>query len=173
VFPLLAAIAPSIVQYVGSQLRGKSKVIDEGLNVVQQALGKPVNSLADAEYMMKNATPEQIAALKAGDLDFYKNYNQMIVALVNAEVEDRRNAQLNQQQTQSFMPQIIVAVLSIGLFYIFYLLFNDATNLNIEEKDIIYLIIGTYIGKWADSISFFMGSSFGSRAKDFIGGNKG
>lgn len=164
--PLLAAAIPSIVGAIGSAIRGKNKVIDAGLDVVQNIVGHPVNSLEDVNY--KDLTTDQITALKKADYDFYSQYNDQIVALSNTEIEDRKDARNMQASQKSHMPAFLTTILTFGMFIIIWLLFDKTTNLNAEEQTLLNTIFGMYLMKWGDSISFWFGTSFGDRIKDFI-----
>lgn len=82
-FPLLAALIPSIVGAVGSAIRGQSKVIDSALDVVQDVVGHPVNSLDDVD--LSKLTNDQILKLK--EIDSAYQYN-----VFKAETDDAANA---------------------------------------------------------------------------------
>lgn len=165
-FPLLAGIIPYIADKIGNSIRGKNKIVDAGLDIVQNVVGHPVNSLTDVDY--SKLTPEQITALKQADYGFYIDYNDKIVALAEQEVADRINARSTQVQTHSKMPATITIILTIGLFAIIWMIIKESTNLNQVEQTLLSSIIGMYIMKWGDSVSFFTGSSLASRSKDFI-----
>lgn len=164
--PLLAAAIPSIVGAIGGAIRGKNKIVDAGLDVVQNIVGHSVDSLGDVDYT--KLTPEQITALKKADYAFYIQYNDQIIALSNVEVEDRKDARSMQASQKSHMPAFLTTVLTFGMFIIIWLLFSKTTNLNAEEQTLLNTIFGMYLMKWGDSISFWFGTSFGDRIKDYI-----
>ena len=65
--PLLAAILPNVIGIVGSLIRGKNKTVDKVLDTVGEIAGTKMNSLDDVDKFVRNATPEQILALKNAD----------------------------------------------------------------------------------------------------------
>jgi hypothetical protein len=168
--PLLAAAIPSIVGAIGSAFRGKNKIVDAGLDVVQSIVGHPVNSLNDVDYSKLSA--DQITALKTADYNFYNQYNDQLVKLSQTEIEDRKDARSMQASQKSYMPSFLTTILTFGLFVIIWLIFEKSTNLNAEENTLLNTIFGMYLMKWGDSISFWFGTSFSSRIKDFVGYKK-
>lgn len=160
--PVLAALIPAIVDVVGTAVRGQSTIIDGALDKVSQALQSPINSLLD----IKDLTTEQVAALQKANLDFKSSFNNSVVQLAQVEVDDRKNARDLQKTLNSNMPAFLTIMLTIEVF-IFYIVLIfvevDKDTISIIKEGLMYIL-----GVWSGGVSFWLGSSYGSRVKDFV-----
>ena len=58
----------------------------------------------------------------------------------------------------------LVYILTLGLFGLAYVIFF--TPIPDANRDIGYILFGTYVAKWGDAIAFFYNSSHGSTEKN-------
>ena len=84
---LVKTVAPSIATAVGGPLAGMAtKMISEAL------LGKPDGTEDELLQAAKNATPEQLLALKKAEQDFAIKMRELDIDLERISNEDRNSA---------------------------------------------------------------------------------
>lgn len=134
--PLLAALIPTIVSVVGDAVRGKSNAVDAALNVVQEVVGHPVDSLDDVNP--DELTSDQLLKLKELDLDYqYKVFK--------AETEDAANARQREVEIIKsghidWPKNVYNMVITIGYFIVIFTIFH------MYAKDLINKDEGLIIG---------------------------
>jgi hypothetical protein len=160
--PILAALIPSIVNVVGDAVRGHSKAIDMGLDIVSKTLGQPVNALSE----VKDISAEQALSLQQAENEFKQSFNTAVISLVDAEVRDRDSARKMQIALNSRMPAILSFTLTVEVFIMYMVIVFadiDADAVKILEGGLMYMlsVFGMAVGYW-------FGSTHGSRVKDFL-----
>lgn len=154
---LIADIAPSIASAVGGPLAGKA------VGAILDAFG--ITDVSEIETAVKNATPEQIIALKNAD-------NEFKLAYLNAEVKDKSDARAMQSialgqsdlLSKRFVYGFAIYWSVVASIYIACITFINIPTTSVRFADtILGFLLGTII---TTIIQFFYGSSYGSRLKD-------
>lgn len=153
----VSQVAPSIASAIGGPLAGNA------VGAVLKVFG--VQTEAQLEQAVTNATPEQMLLLKQADNDFK-------LAYLNAEVKDKGDARAMQntalQQEDVFAKRFVyyfaIFWSTVASLYIGFITFGDIPQASVRFADtILGFLLGTIV---TTIIQFFYGSSFGSRLKD-------
>lgn len=144
--------------------------------MVANLVGKALNidtpdATGDAiAQAMANATPEQVIALKEVEQQVQQQMLQFgfktVDDLLTLDTQDRSNARTMQEQTRSWMPNIIAGVFIVGFFLALY--FMARGMVNDAAHDVVITMIGVLGGGVKDILGYFFGSSAGSAAKTDI-----
>jgi hypothetical protein len=108
---LVKTVAPSIATAVGGPLAGMAtKMISEAL------LGKPDGTEDELLQAAKNATPEQLLALKKAEQDFAIKMRELDIDLERISNEDRNSARNREIKTKDLTPRFLAAAVTFGFF---------------------------------------------------------
>jgi hypothetical protein len=139
------------------------------LKTIGDKLGvKAPKNAAEAEALYVNATPEQRLALKQEDDNFAIRMKELgiqeVEDLEKIAADDRASARSREIQVRDKTPTVLACVVTIGFFGLLALVcFHEPPS---GMKDILLAMIGTLGTAWVSVISYYFGSSSGSRAKD-------
>ena len=154
---VVSQVAPAIASAIGGPLAGNA------VGALLKVFG--VESEAQLDKAVANASPEQLLLLKQAD-------NEFKLAYLNAEVKDKsdaRNMQNNALQQEDKFAKRFVHYFAIfwsvvASLYIGFITFGNIPQTSIRFADtILGFLLGTIV---TTIIQFFYGSSFGSRLKD-------
>ena len=164
-FPLLFALVPSLVRLVGGAVKGSSPAVDAALNVVQNAVGSPINSLDDVEKALTKFTPEQRLALQQCEASAAASYNAAVVSLAQAEVDDTVDARNTYEQTKSWTPAILSYMVIALIIFIFVCLFTQDIP---KDNEAMVTVLITLIARemLPFVMKFWFGALFDARTKD-------
>lgn len=145
----LAGIALSLL---GNAFGSKSKSPDEILNLLQN----------DPQYALK---------IKQIEIDHEFELAKLASDDFKTEVSDRMNARTLEMEKEKlgihdYTPIILAYVLTMGVFLS--LLFLFLYGIPEENREIIYSIISSMMTIWVAAMSYYFGSSAGSRTKEGI-----
>lgn len=128
-------------------------------SLVSSALG--VENSPDAVLEAVKKDPEAALKLKQMELDHKTDLEQIALDTFKAEAADRSSAR--EAHRQSRMPGIICIALTFMVAGGAYMLFS----MNIPEgnREIAYLLFGTLLAKWGDSIAYWVGTTRSSAQK--------
>lgn len=167
----VAAIAPTIASAFGGPLAGLA------VTSLEKALGvDPGASASDpkgfqAKLQAALATPEQVLALKQADNAFKEFCAQNELQLVRADNDDRASARVRQDSMRDWTPTVLALLVTAGFFSMLATMaFRD---LPIANKDMLNVMLGSLGAAWVAVVSYYFGSSAGSRAKDQALATKG
>ena len=107
-------------------------------------------------------TSEQIASLKAAEIDFQKFLETNKIDLVKLTNEDRGGARDMLVATKSLTPSVLTYLITIGFFGILIGLMTGAA----DKSDALMVMLGSLGTAWTACVSFWFGSSHGSQNKD-------
>lgn len=157
---VLAKIAPGLGATLGGPLGGiAGKIIG---NILTPGVDKPTD--ADLETAFMNATPEQLLALKNADREHIEHMKQLDIDVFKLETADVQSAR--SLFSVNYWPQITLSVAFIGGYFIilgFYL--TGVVIITNEVKETANILIGIMSASVTAIMSFWFGSSFGSREK--------
>jgi len=155
---LVRTVAPSLATAVGGPLAGMAtRVISEAL------LGKPDGTEAELAEAAKAATPEQLLALKKAEQDFAVRMRELDVDLERISQADRNSARDRETKTGDITPRFLAAAITAGFFSV--LGYMIAYGLPPQGGEAMLVMLGTLGTAWGAIISYYFGSSAGSREK--------
>lgn len=129
-------------------------------------LGDAEASEQDLAEMVLGSSPEKLAELRALDNDFRLKMRQLDIDVFALEVGDRDSAR-GMASNASLLPQIALSVLFIvGYFALLFFLFGGELTLDGAQRDISVCLLGIMTGEIPRIMSFWFGSSQGSKDKD-------
>jgi hypothetical protein len=158
-------------------------IVSTGAPLIATALGGPlagaaVAALSKAIFGKSDASQDDIAnAIAANptemglkivqaENEFKENMEKLNVdmaALQYSDVKDARNMAINSDGINKLMPSILAIGVTIGFFATVYVLM--VVNIDADVKDSVYMMVGILGTAWIQVVSFFFGSSTGSREK--------
>jgi len=158
---LVKKVAPALGHALGGPMAGNAaKYISEKI------LGKTDATENEIEDFVLNANPEKLNELKKIDNEFKLSMQKLGVDVFKLETIDKQHAREFSIKT-SLMPQIVLSTIFIGGYFgILYLLFTQKIEMNTALKDMILLLVGLITREVPTIMSFWFGSSFGSKTKD-------
>lgn len=155
---LVKTVAPSIATAVGGPLAGMAtRAISEAL------LGKPDGTEDELAEAAKNATPEQLLALKQAEQNFVIRMRELDVDLERIANQDRGSAREREIKTGDYTPKLLAAAVTFGFFGV--LFWMIAYGLPVNGGEAMLVMLGTLGTAWGAIVSYYFGSSAGSREK--------
>lgn len=136
-------------------------------NFIKDALG--LDKEATEQQMLeavKNATPEQVVALKNAEYEFKTKLKELDVDVIELEQKDRDSARRMQTKTKSLVPAVLSVSITVGFFGALYTMLIDGVPPG--EKDVLLVMLGALGTAWANVCQYWFGSSTGSKDKTEI-----
>ena len=157
---IVKTVAPTIATAMGGPLAGMAvRTLSETL------LGKPDGTEAELAAAAAAATPDQLLALKNAENNFKLEMKKLDVDLERISAGDRDSARQMTVQTRDWTPRALAGVITVGFFgVLMYMLMFGLPAAGGGEAMLVML--GTLGTAWGAVVSFYFGSSAGSRAKD-------
>lgn len=128
--------------------------------IVASALGVD-NSPDSIEQAVKN-DPNAAVKLREVELQHKERLELIAFKTLSTELSDKANAR--QTHKHNPMPAFICIGLTLMIAFSAFMLFK--LNIPAANKDIAYLLFGTVIAKWGDSIAYWVGTTRSSAEKD-------
>lgn len=154
----LKEYAPSIA---GAVLSGGATLPQLALKAISDATGIDIKDEESAAKAVESATPEQMLRIKQADNSFKIRMRELDNELTATELKDVQQAR--DSHKHSPMPMIIclalTAMVTLGAGGLF------TMDIPAENKEIAYLLFGTLLAKWGDSIAFWVGTTRSSAEK--------
>jgi len=149
---VVGAVAPTIGQALGGPLGGAA------MNVVANALGCEPNARS-VERAVKEATPEQLLALKNAELEFEVKMKELEVDVFALETADKQDARTH--FARDWTAKIIG--LTMVLFFCAYIAMITVMPPEQNSMELINLVLGYMGGLVSAVISFYFGASNSSK----------
>lgn len=157
----ISSIAPTVATALGGPLAGAA------VAAIGKAIGMDSPTVAKIQNAIEggNLTPEQVSAIKLAEIDFQKHESEMGFKYSELEFKDRDSARNMAIQTHSLTPEYLSwLILGLGLGSEVYVLFHGIPK---EVSDLVAgRILGTLDAAVVTVISYWLGSSLGSKQKD-------
>ena len=159
---IVGAVAPTLATAIGGPLGGMAmKVVGEVLGLGAEASEK------DVEKALKQATPEQLLALKQADNDFAVRMKELDIDLERIAASDRDSARRREAQVRDWMPRVLAFVVVAGFMATVFLVLLGYVD---GMKDpLTATTVGTMIGfvsaKAEQVVAYYFGSSSSSQQK--------
>lgn len=168
---IVGAVAPTLATAIGGPLGGMA------MQVVSSVLKLPTDSSEkDVEKALKQATPEQLLALKQADNDFAVRMKELDIDLERIAASDRDSARRREAQVRDWMPRVLAFVVVAGFMATVFLVLLGYVD---GMKDpLMATTVGTLIGfvsaKCEQVVAYYFGSSSSSQQKTQLlaGGQK-
>ena len=140
-------------------------------SVIKNALELEEDAGEDAVIeAVKNATPEQVKALKDAEYNFKAKLKELDVDILKLEKEDRDSARKMQVKTKSKVPAALSLTITVGFFGVLYVMLLGGVPEG--EKDVLLVMLGALGTAWANVCQYWFGSSTGSKEKSEMMGSK-
>ena len=158
----LATVAPSAATMIGGPLAGTAvKALSSVFGLGPGATEK------DIEKAVLSMTPEQMVEAKRIDADLEKTMGQLGIDLERIAHEDRASARNLAAKTGTTVQIVLLVLLSVMFSACLYGMFaGHMETLSGESKAILNIAIGTIGTMLGQVVTFFVGSTAGSRHKD-------
>lgn len=155
---LVRTVAPTIASAVGGPLAGMAtRAISEAL------LGKPDGTETELAEAAARATPEQLLALKQAEQDFAVRMRELDIDLERIAQADRTSARDREVKTGDWTPRLLAASVTVGFFGV--LGYMIRYGLPQQGGEALLVMLGTLGTAWGAIVSYYFGSSAGSREK--------
>lgn len=158
---LIKQVAPTIATALGGPLAGlATKTLSEAL------LGNSDGSPDEIAAALGSATPDQLARLREIDANFKVTMKKLDIDLAQIDAGDRDSARKREIQTQDKTPMILAGVVCVGFFGT--LIGLMLYGLPQKGQDALLIMLGALGSAFTAIVSYYFGSSSGSRAKEAI-----
>ncbi len=151
--------APDIAAAV---LFGGATLPQLALKAIGDATGQDVSDESKLSAFVGSASHEVMLKVKQANNSFKIRMRELDNELVSTELNDKQDARKNHKH--SVVPALIVAALTLlvagGAAALFTL------NIPPGNTEITYLLFGTLLAKWGDSIAYWVGTTRSSANKD-------
>jgi hypothetical protein len=158
---IVGTVAPALATALGGPLAGVAVRA-----IAEKVLGKSEASEADVAAAVAGASPELLLKLKQADQNFARAMAEAGVKLEELEAQDRASARAMQMATRDWVPGALAVVFVTGFFALVWIMLRY--TIPVENRDAINLLLGALAGAVTTILSFYFGSSRGSREKDAI-----
>ncbi|NBR39230.1 MAG: hypothetical protein EBT93_07405 [Alphaproteobacteria bacterium] len=145
---VIGAMAPTLGQAMGGPLGGMAG------KVIAGALGCDPNPAA-IDKAIQEATPEQLAQIRAADLDFKQKIAELEVDLFALETADKQDARSH--FAGDWVPKVFAILALAGCFSYIFLVTLQPPDANSDT--IVSLVLGNMFGVLGAIVSFYFGAS--------------
>ena len=154
----LKSLAPTVASALLGPLGG---VAVSGLGKILGLDGATVKDVTKA-ITDGQITPDQIAEIRKLELQYKADEAARGFKYSELEFADTRSAREMQIATESRVPAVLAAIITIGFFGI---LIYMISSVDYKPTDSLLLLLGSLSTAWTMVVGFYFGSSHGSREK--------
>jgi hypothetical protein len=156
---IVGTVAPTLATALGGPLAGVAVK-----SIAGKLLDKPSATEEEVEQAILGADPQMLLRLKEVDAEFKKYMTDAGIKLEQIAADDRANARAREIQVKDHTPAILAYTVTLGFFgTLAFMLINGKPA---TGGDALLVMLGSLGTAWAAIISYFYGSSAGSRKKD-------
>ena len=158
---IVGKFAPTVATALGSPLAGIAiKTVVDALGIK----GEPSSYESQIQERLTNATSEDLIKLKDCEANFKLELKRLEIKETDLFLSDVQNARENTKgQHEPFTIFLILSVIAVtGGWY----LVENIREMDVSTVAIIMGVYGQVVGKWMDSISYFVGTSKSSKDKN-------
>lgn len=155
---ILGTVAPVLATAAGGPLAG---VVVKTL--ASKLLGKPEATQEEVETAIVAASPDTLIKLKEIEAQFEKEMAQVGIDFERIASEDRASARGREIAVRDRTPSLLAFLITVGFFgTLGWMLVNGKP---LSGGDALLVMLGALGGAWASVVSYFFGSSAGSKQK--------
>jgi hypothetical protein len=154
---ILGTVAPALATALGGPLAGVAVRA-----IAEKVLGKPEASEAD----VAGASPELLLKLREADQEFAKAMADAGVKLEEIEAQDRASARTREIATKDWVPAALAITNALAFFVLLFLMLSH--SIPETNKSAFDILLGMLAGSLTTVMTYYFGSSRGSREKDAI-----
>jgi hypothetical protein len=159
---IIGTVAPWIGTALGGPLGGMA------VDTIAKVFGLSDKSEASIKAALSGATPEQMLALKEADNDFKIQMTKLgfdnLQALEKTAADDRNSARQREMAVKDYTPRILAGL--IVALYGGVQIFLLTNVVNEDMREIVMRSLGTLDASLGLVLSYYFGSSAGSKLKD-------
>lgn len=156
---LIRSVAPSLATALGGPLAGVAV-----REIAGKVLGKPAASEDDVAAAMAMASPETLLKLRELDQQFKKDMATLGVELEKLDAGDRANAREREKALKDWVPSALAVTNASAFFVLLFLMLSRA--IPESNRSAFDILLGMLGGNMLTVMTYYFGSSRGSRAKD-------
>ena len=166
---ILGSLMPNLLGGLAGGLVGAATKVLKDIGIDLPSNEDPQKAL---EKIIAEADPSVLADIRKADLEFESKMAELKVDVKRLNSENTQNARAMQRETKSVLvPILAVIILLYSFTLVGGLFFMDFPPAN---RDLINVFFGLCLGYSGNVVTFYFGSSEGSRLKDKkIGANDG
>ena len=158
----LKTVAPTLATALGGPLAGTAvKLLGD------KVLGKTDAGPADEEAIaavVSSGDPEVLLKLKEAEQDFQLQLKKLDIEREKLVYDDRDSARRREMSVKDFMPKALG--LGIVISFLVFVVVLLAVPATMQDREVIFLIIGNLSG-WVSAVfTYYFGSSSGSAEKN-------
>lgn len=158
-------VVSTVAPWIGTALGGPLGAM--AITTVADALGLSDKTEGAIKQALAGVTPEQMLALKNADQAFALKMQELgfanIKDLETIAAGDRDSARKREIEVKDNTPKVLAYLVTGGFFSVLgFMLTNTVPT---ESKDVLNLLLGSLGTAWISVISYYYGSTSGSRAK--------
>lgn len=155
---LIAGVAPGLATALGGPLAGAATSV-----LAKAVLGAETATEEELEAALAVAKPETLAAIRKADQDFAAKMKELDIDVDRIHASDRDSARKREIATGDKTPALLALGITLGFFGI--LSFMLTNELPERGQDALLVMLGSLGTAWASVVSYFFGSSAGSKQK--------
>ena len=156
---IVKAVAPTLGMALGGPMGGAATKF-----LTDKLLGDNGGDSEDLESFILGASPEQLAELKKIDNEFKVKMRELDINVYELEQKSVEGAR--GLYKVNIWPQIVLsAIFIIGYFGILYMLFSGEVSISESQRDVVNILLGVLTAAVPQILSFWFGSSLGSKEK--------
>ena len=160
---VVRTIAPALATAFGTPLMGVATKVVADVLLGEDAPAEITDKML--EQAVRAASPDQLIALKQAGMQFEADMAKLGVDLERLANEDRANARRREIDTGDvWTPRILAGGVTVGFFGV--LTWLLAAGVPPEGGEALLVMLGALGTAWAGIISYFFGSSAGSKQKN-------
>lgn len=158
---LVRAVAPALATALGGPMAGLAV-----REIGGKLLGQPDATEEAVAAAITGASPDMLLKLKELDQAFAKQMAELGVELERIDASDRANAREREKVMKDWVPSVL-AVTNVGAFFVllFLILNRQIPDAN---RDAFNILLGMLGGNMLTVMTYYFGSSHGSKSKDEV-----
>jgi hypothetical protein len=157
---VISTVAPLLGTALGGPLGGLAG------GLISKALGG-TSAAADPKALEKlilGQDPQTLIALKQAEAELQVHMRELDISEEKLAIDDRASARQREAAVHDWMPGTLGMTITLGFFSV--LVYMMMHHIPQEDRDTLNIMLGSLGTAWIAVVSYYFGSSAGSRAKD-------
>ena len=158
-------VVSTVAPWLGAALGGPLGA--SAVTLIGNAIGLDKATESTLKQALSGVTQEQLLAIKTADAEFEIKMRELGISevkdLENIAAGDRDSARKRGIEVKDWTPRILAYLITLGYFLMLSMLVFG--SIPVENKDTLYIMLGSLGTAWTGIISYYFGSTASSRAK--------